>query len=156
MTYEQRIALVSHWFKTEIAVRFAMPNGIDPKMAAGDVIEGVNSQLPSSLTPERIGNLLSSVTKEVARSARTRTLPPTKDFVEATRATLQAHIAASAIPTTPSSDNAPEERAARLIRAGKPVGEYWFRGAMRQQLRNQGITEEEMRPYDLYIAAHTQ
>lgn len=156
MDYDERIALVTNWFKAEIAVRFSMPNAIDPKVAATDVIEAVNSQLPSQLNKERIGNLLASITREVARSAKSRTLPPTKEFIDAARATVEAHLKASTMPTLPEENNSPARRVAALIRRGEPVGEHWFKGSMRQQLRDAGVTDDEMHPYDLYIAAHMQ
>jgi hypothetical protein len=156
MTYDQRIAYLSNWFRAELAPRFNLPRDVDPKIAVSDLIEAINSLLPNQLTPEQIGNLLSSTTKEVARSAKSRTLPPIKDFTDALRGVLQARTVP--LPTHPSQAHVfdPLRLAIKRIQEGLPVGEHWLKGPMRQQLKSAGITEDQMRPYDLYIAAHTQ
>jgi hypothetical protein len=157
MTYEQRISLVTQWFRNDIASRFSMPNGIDPKVAASDVIESINSYIPSHLDKERIGNLLASVTKEVARSAKSRTLPTAKDFIDATRQASQAFQQPQPTVTTNGPLIDPLRLAAKRIESKQAVGEEWLKGARRIALmRDCGITEEQLRPYDLYIAAHTQ
>jgi len=67
-----------------------MPRDVDPKIAAMDVIEAINGNLPSPLTEERIGILLASITREVSRSAKSRTLPTAKEFVDAVKALTQS------------------------------------------------------------------
>lgn len=157
MTYEQRIALIRRWFLADITTRFSMPNGVDPKVAATDIIEGINSNTPSQLTAEQIGNLLASITKEIARSAKSRTLPTTKDFIDATKAASQTRSQALGTTTTQNTSMDPLRLAAARIRTGQPVGEDWIKGNRRELLIKQcGITEDQLAPYDLYIAAHMQ
>lgn len=157
MTYEQRIALVGQWFKTEIAPRFSMPNGLDPRIVINDVIEGINAHIPSNLDRERIGNLLASITKEIARSAKSRTLPTAKDFIDATRAASQAYSTPSPTHPTRTTSIDPLRLAAARIRAKETVGEGYLKGARREALmKEHGITETDLAPYDLYIAAHKQ
>lgn len=157
MTYEQRIAIITQWFRDDITIRFAMPNGIDPKIAATDVIEGINSQIPSHLDRERIGNLLASVTREVARSAKSRTLPTARDFVEATKEAASAYRLQTPTQTSDPAKIDPLRLAAKRIKNKESVAEDWLKGKRREFLLNSGlVTEEDLAPYDLYIAAHTQ
>jgi hypothetical protein len=155
MNYDQRIEHITDWFKSDITVRFTMPRDIDPKIAAKDVIEAINSNLPSPITSERIGTLLASITKEVSRSAKSRTLPTAKEFVDAVRSLTQSGQIA-----THSSDKEPWrvdplQIALKRIRAGEPLCESWLAGNKREQLLRH-INVGDLEPYDLYIAAHTQ
>lgn len=157
MTYEQRIAIITRWFRDEVAARFSMPNGIDPKIAANDVIEGINSQIPSNLSPEQIGNLLASITREVARSARSRTLPTVKDFVDATLQASSAFRLPVSTSTHQPSHSDPLRIAAHRIKSKEAVGEDWLKGNRRKALlESRLVTEADLHPYDLYIAAHMQ
>jgi hypothetical protein len=51
----------------------------------------------------------------------------------------------------------PLRLAAGRIRARQPVGDHYLRGERRQQLiRDHGITDADLEPYDLYMTAHMQ
>lgn len=157
MTYEQRIAIITRWFRDDIASRFNMPSGIDPKIAMNDVIEAINSQIPSHLNAEQIGNLLATTAKEIARSARSRTLPPARDFVEATLQASSAFRLPTPSPTSTPPQIDPLRLAAGRIKRGEAVGEDWLKGNRRKALLSNGlVTEADLHPYDLYMAAHTQ
>ena len=80
MTYEERIEVIKAWFLSDIAPRFTNPSGVDPKITAKDTIEGVNSAIPSKLTPEMLSFILNKTTSEIVRTAKTRTLPIVRDF----------------------------------------------------------------------------
>jgi hypothetical protein len=155
MDYNKRIALITDWFKSDMSVRFNMPRDVDAKIAAVDVIEAINSNMPSHLEREQIGNFLASITKEVSRSAKSRTLPTVKEFVEASR--ISAHtpqISTHSAPRQSGHDDSLKIAASR-IRAGEPVSDGWLFGQRRKQIL-QHVTEAQLASYDLYIAAHTQ
>ena len=157
MTYEQRIAIITRWFRDDITSRFNMPSGIDPKIAMSDVIEAINSQIPSHLDAERIGNLLASITKEIARSAKSRTLPTARDFVEATLQASSAYRLPTPSPTSNPTQIDPLRLAASRIKNRESVAEDWLKGKRRAALIGSGlVTDADLEPYDLYIAAHTQ
>lgn len=155
MNYDQRMAIISNWFKADIVPRFNMPRDVDARISATDVMEAVNSNIPSLTTPERMGNLLASITKEVARSAKSRTLPTIKEFVDAARVSAQSH------QTTSHSANSdvwridPLQLAVKRVRAREAICASWLSGARRIELLKH-VSEEDLRRYDLYIAAHTQ
>jgi hypothetical protein len=155
MNHDERIAHIKVWFQSDITVRFNMPRDVDPKIAAMDVIEAINSNLPSPLTKEQIGTFLSSITKEVSRSAKGRTLPIPKEFVDAVRELTHS----SQIATHNASDNAwridPLSLAIKRVRAKESICESWLKGDKRKLLLRH-VNESELHLYDLYIAAHTQ
>lgn len=155
MNYDQRIASITNWFRSEITIRFNMPRDVDPKIAAMDVIEAINSNLPSPLTEERIGTLLASITREVSRSAKSRTLPTAKEFVDAVKALTQSGQIAPRSSTEGAWRIDPLQIALKRIRAGEPLCESWLNGGKREQLLRH-INVGDLEPYDLYMAAHTQ
>lgn len=155
MNYDQRIASITNWFRSEITIRFNMPRDVDPKIAAMDVIEAINSNLPSPLTEERIGTLLASITREVSRSAKSRTLPTAKEFVDAVKALTQSGQIAPRSSTEGAWRIDPLQIALKRIRAGEPLCESWLKGSKREQLLRH-INVGDLEPYDLYMAAHTQ
>lgn len=155
MNYDQRIGHIKDWFKSDITVRFTMPREIDPKIAANDVIEAINSNLPSPITAERIASLLASITKEVSRSAKSRTLPTAKEFVDAVRSLTQSGQIAPRSSTEMAWRIDPLQIAIKRIRAGEPLCESWLNGGKREQLLRH-VNVNDLEPYDLYIAAHTQ
>jgi len=155
MDYNHRIAIITDWFKSDMIVRFNMPRDIDPKIAAIDVIEAINSNMPSHLNGEQIGNFLAAITKEVSRSAKSRTLPTAKEFLEAARASSQTHqISTHSAPTSLDYTD-PLKIAVARIRAGNPVADSWLFGVRRKQIL-QHVSESDLEKYDLYIAAHMQ
>ena len=155
MNYDQRIASITNWFRSEITIRFNMPRDVDPKIAAMDVIEAINGNLPSPLTEERIGTLLASITREVSRSAKSRTLPTAKEFVDAVKALTQSGQIAPRSSTEGAWRIDPLQIAIKRIRAGEPLCESWLNGGKREQLLRH-INVGDLEPYDLYMAAHTQ
>jgi len=155
MNYDERIAHIKAWFQSDITIRFNMPRDVDAKIAAMDVIEAINGNLPSPLTQERIGTLLSSITKEVSRSAKSRTLPTAKEFVDAVRILTQTgqismHSASSSGWRIDALDIA-----IKRVRAGESLCQSWLKGDKRKLLLRH-VDEKDLHPYDLYIAAHTQ
>ena len=155
MNYDQRIASITNWFRSEITIRFNMPRDVDPKIAAMDVIEAINGNLPSPLTEERIGTLLASITREVSRSAKSRTLPTAKEFVDAVRTLTQSGQIAPRSSTEEAWRIDPLQIALKRIRAGEPLCESWLNGGKREQLLRH-VNVGDLEPYDLYMAAHTQ
>lgn len=132
-----------------------MPRDVDAKISAMDVIEAINGNLPSPLTQERIGNLLSSITKEVSRSAKSRTLPTPKEFVDAIKGLTQG----GQISTHSTSSDAwcidPLNIAIKRVRARESINESWLKGDKRKLLLRH-VDEKDLHLYDLYIAAHKQ
>ena len=155
MNYDQRMAIISNWFKADIVPRFNMPRDVDARISATDVMEAVNSNIPSPTTPERMGNLLASITKEVARSAKSRTLPTIKEFVEAARISAQSGQTASHSANSDSWRIDPLEITVKRVRAGEAICQSWLSGIRRTELLKH-VSEDQLQKYDLYIAAHTQ
>lgn len=155
MDYNQRISHISNWFKSDIIIRFNMPRDVDAKVSAMDVIEAINANLPSPLSAEQVGNLLASITKEVSRSAKSRTLPTIKEFIDAARASSQSRQTATHNADSTSWRIDPLQIAVKRVRAGESLCESWLRGPKRKQLLEH-VTEDQLRKYDLYIAAHKQ
>ena len=157
MNYEQRIAVIKQWFKDDMLTRFTPPTGVDPKIAATDTIEAVNSNLPSNLSSETLGNLLSSMTKEIARTARSRTLPVVKDFITA------AHGAAQALREGPQTANSNPFHLdhfkinERRVKRREAIPEAYLYGTLREQfIANTSVTDEELDRYSVAPAAHMQ
>ena len=75
MNYDERIAFLKDWFKTDILTRFNMPKDLDPKVMAMDLIEAINRNIPNNINQELMSHLSASIAKEVAQSVRSRTLP---------------------------------------------------------------------------------
>jgi len=154
MDYNQRISHISNWFKSDIIIRFNMPRDVDPKVSAMDVIEAINANLPSPLSAEQIGNLLASITKEVSRSAKSRTLPTIKEFIDAARTSTQGRQTASYSADSTSWRIDPLQIAIKRVRAGESICESWLREPRRTEILKH-VTKDQLRKYDLYIAAHT-
>lgn len=155
LNYDERIARIKTWFQSDITIRFNMPRDVDAKVAAMDVIDAINSNLPSPLTSERIGTLLASITTEVSRSAKSRTLPTAREFVDAVKALTQS----GQISTHSTSNSGwyidPLMAAVKRVKAGESVCESWLKGDKRKQLLRH-VNEGDLQPYDVYIAAHKQ
>lgn len=153
MTYEQRIAVIRDWFKAEIAPRFSMPKDVDARIAASDTIEAVNANIAArhqDLTP-----ILASALKQLTASARSRTLPTVKEFREAALTASKSYTEAAT--GTISTSNNTYQVVAKKVRAGEAIGDQWLRNTMRKELlENTDLTDEDLKPYDLYIAAHKQ
>jgi hypothetical protein len=155
MNYEQRVNQITKWFKTEVAIRYNMPRDIDPKVAAMDVIESINATVAGGVDAERMGYLLASTAKEVSRSAHSRTLPTVKMFVDAARNASKTLGAVHTAPPQQFID--PIQLNAKRVLSGDHVPADYLTGLSRQRLLDEtSVTEADLEPYDLYIAAHKQ
>jgi len=157
MNYDERISFLKEWFKSDIARRFNMPRDLEPTVVAMDIIEAINRNLPSKVTKERMSSLVAPIAKEVTQSAKTRTVPSVKEFMDAMSKVSKSH----AEPHTDTSDDLPDpyQLNANRIRSGGAVGELYLRGKHRKKLIEEyHITEEELQPYDEWVAntAHKQ
>jgi hypothetical protein len=150
MNYDQRIAYIKQWFKDQILPRFNMPRDLDPRIVAMDVIEAVNNNIPSKTDEKRMGYFVALIAKEISRSARSRTLPPVKEFVDATRAATQGHGEARSEPTSKFAN--PYLITEKRIRSGEEISDLYLRGTMREQLIAQtSITDKDLEPYELTL-----
>lgn len=159
MTYEERIKVIKDWFKTDVLSRFTPPNGVDPKSTAMDVIESVNANIPNSVEGTQLDNFLASITKEIVRASRSRTIPMPKDFIQAAKNTSERRGDGPELTTSTSGDLDPVKLTERRIQRGDAIGETWLRGSLRKQLLDQtSVTEKDLEPYEKYIAstAHKQ
>jgi hypothetical protein len=157
MNYDQRISRLKDWFGQDIVCRFNMPRDLNPKIVAMDVIEAINSIIPNNTDKEQMGRLLASVTKEAAQSAKTRTLPSTREFIEATREACRSRSQGHTASTATSLD--PYQVNANRIRQREPVGDMYLRDPHRKKLIEEyHLTEEDFSGYDKWIAeaAHKQ
>lgn len=157
MDYDQRISHIKQWFKQEMTRRFSMPKDLDPLATATDVIECINSNLPSKLNPRMMDMLLEKISKEVTRNARSRTLPLPKDFVDACAKSVKSagESAGAAVRAGEGIDTLKITEA--RIRAGQAISDMFLHGTMRDMLiANTSITDADLVPYEVDNAAHTQ
>jgi len=156
MNYEQRIDVIKDWFRNDMLTRFTPPTGADPKVVATDTIEAVNNNIPSNTIKEQMNNILSSLTKDIVHSAKSRTLPVVKDFITSTRKCTQTLREMGSIGKSTEWSLDPFEVAARRIRAGEAVSETFLHGRQKEQLMQRtGINEGDIQKY-LDPTAHTQ
>ena len=62
MTFDERMARVKAWMKSDVLTRFSPPRGVDPAIAAKDVAEAVNRSIAGHLGPDAFDAMLSSRT----------------------------------------------------------------------------------------------
>lgn len=150
--YDERIALVKTWFSKAIITRFSMPSGIDPNVAAADIIEAINAAMPSTFDHHQLDYLLSKIAQELARRSRSRTLPPVKDFLSSAGVVLKkyaesaggGHTQATTVSSTPTYLSITAAR----VRAGEAVSVDWLTGRGREELlRETDITQEQLDRY---------
>ena len=156
MNYDQRIDYILDWFRDNILTRFTPPTGTNAKTLANDIVEAVNSNIPSNLTKEQMDNILSSLTKDIVHSARSRTLPVTKDFIASTRNASQRlrESAGAALDSSWSLDL--YQLTARRVRAGEAIAEAFLFGRQREELKARtGITDADLEKY-IDPTAHKQ
>lgn len=156
MNYDQRIDYILNWFRDNILTRFTPPTGTNAKTLANDIVEAVNSNIPSNLTKEQMDNILSSLTKDIVHSARSRTLPVTKDFITSTRNASQKlrESAGAALDSSWSLDL--YQLTARRVRANEPIAEAFLFGRQREELKARtGITDADLEKY-IDPTAHKQ
>ena len=116
----------------------------------------MNSNIPSNLTKEQMDNILSSLTKDIVHSARSRTLPVTKDFIASTRNASQRlrESAGAALDSSWSLDL--YQLTARRVRAGEAIAEAFLFGRQREELKARtGITDADLEKY-IDPTAHKQ
>lgn len=155
MNYDQRISFLKEWFKSDIVSRFNMPRDLDPTIVAMDVIEAINRNIPNDITRERLSSLVAPIAKEVTQSARTRTLPSVKEFLEAVRNTQQSHGEPRSESKNPSVDT--YQLNADRIRQRNAVPEMYLLDPHRKKLIEEyNLTEKDFEPYDKWFgfAAH--
>ena len=157
MSYDQRADRLKAWFKEDMLVRFSMPKDLDPKTGALDVIDCINSNLPSHVEKDKMDNLLSAVTREIVQSARTRTLPSVKEFSDVVRKIAQSHGAPLTERSSPVADR--YTATAKSIRLGLAISDSFLKSPSREILKEkEGITDLDLEPYDKYMhnTAHKQ
>lgn len=157
MNYDERISYLKEWLGRDMLSRFNMPRDLDPKVVALDVIEAVNRNIPTNTTKEQMGNLVAFVTKEIAQSAKTRTLPSVREFIEATKKASESRGERRTVPTTTSLDE--YQLNANRIRQQSAVADMYLRNPHRKKLIEEyNLTEEDFQPYDRWLAttAHKQ
>ena len=156
MNYDQRIDYILNWFRDNILTRFTPPTGTNAKTLANDIVEAVNSNIPSNLTKEQMDNILSLLTKDIVHSARSRPLPVTKDFIASTRNASQRlrESAGAALDSSWSLDL--YQLTARRVRAGEAIAEAFLFGRQREELKARtGITDADLEKY-IDPTAHKQ
>lgn len=153
MNYDQRIDHIKRWFKEDVVKRFSMPRDLDPLVVATDIIEAVNSHLPSKVTPDQMSHLLNQTLATVTRNANSRTIPIPKAFIDAAtqagKKRGEAHTEAQQDDGYQRSLNITEAR----IRAGEPISDTYLRGIMREMLLSKtSITNADLVPYETTLA----
>ena len=148
MTFEQRIAAVKAWVKAEILPRFNPPSNLNSAMVLNDIVGSVNKHLPSKITAEEMPVILGHVQDNLIQIATSRTLPPVRVFLEATRS----------IPLSRSQDHTEAKGggvvstylklAIKRIRNSEPVSDHFITGAGRAKLYDHGITDDHLAPYE--------
>ena len=157
MNYDERMQFLKDWFKSDIVSRFNMPRDLDPTIVAMDVIEAINRNISDGITRERLSSLVALTAKEVTQSARGRTLPSVRDFLEAMKNTSQSHGARTSEPS--SSMFNMYAISAERIRQGNAVSDMYLRDPHRKKLIEEySLTEKDFEPYDKWFAttAHKQ
>lgn len=148
MNYEQRTEHILNWFRSDMLTRFTPTSGTDAKVLAHDIVEAVNSNIPSNLTKEQMDHILSSITKDMVQSARSRTVPVAKDFIASTRNASQKlrESAGAALDSSWSLDLF--QITARRVRANEPIAEAFLFGRQREELKARtGITDADLEKY---------
>lgn len=154
MNYDERILFLKEWFKSDIITRFNMPRDLDPKIVATDIIEAVNRNIPNQINRERMGSIVASIAKDVTQSARTRTLPSVKEFIDAARSVQQSAGDSHSVGSREFLD--PIHINAHRVRSGEAVSEYYITGRGRQMLIAYGVSESDLDKYTVASAAHMQ
>lgn len=151
MNFEIRTAMVKAWLRDQILPAFTPPSGVDKTKAVQDIADAVNNSLPRVENREHFAYYLEEVAKNVTRSARSRTLPVPKDFIEACRYATKSRaldVGTSVWRLCPYKVNA------QRIKNKEPVGDYWLEGrGQAELLAHSDLTMED---FSAYPAAHKQ
>ena len=106
--------------------------------------EVMNKNLSAKLGSEALAANIDAALLRLMENYRGREWPTPADFVRAMKSAPKSDRAAS----TPDVTIQSAPLAARRIRAGAPVGEFWIygRGAI-ELLRDHGVVEHDLQPY---------
>lgn len=150
MNYEERMGIIRRWFKQTIQPRFSVPPGADPQMVVDDTCEAVNANIESMTTEADMLIILEHVRSNIVRTAKTRTIPVVKEFIDRTRNASKSLSDARTETTWKRYTLDSDEIEARRIREGKPVSEMYLRGHSKERLmRKHGLTERDFAKYQL-------
>lgn len=148
MTFEQRIAAVKEWVKAEILPRFNPPNNLNSAMILNDIVGSVNKHLPSKITKEEMPIILSHVQSNLIQIATSRTLPPVRVFLEATRNIPHTSTESRTEAKSGGGISTYLKLAIKRIRNREPVSDHFITGVGRNSLYEHGITDDHLAPYD--------
>ena len=148
MNFDQRTQAVKEWMKAEILPRFNPPNNLNPSLILNDIVGSVNKHLPSKITTEEMPAILSHVQDKLIQIAPSRTLPPVRTFIEATRNIPQSHREEAQRGEVGSKVSTYLRLAVDRIRSLKPVSDHYITGAGRADLYEHGITDDHLAPYE--------
>lgn len=152
MNFDIRIQIVRQWLKDDILPRFSAPSNVDKATAVNDVVDTVNSNLPSVQNKDQFKSYLESVRKNVVRNSRGRTLPVPKDFVDACREAAKVKTSEGAINQAWRIN--PYQITEKRIRNGEAIASTWLSDrAICDLIANTTLTTSELQPY---IDAHKQ
>lgn len=152
MNFDLRMQMVRQWLKDDLLPRFSAPTNVDKATAANDVAETVNANLPSVKSKDQFKFYLDAVCKHVVRSARGRTLPVPKDFVDACREAAKTKTSENAISQEWKIN--PYKLTERRVKAGQAIASTWLsQRAIRDLIANTSLTLGDLQPY---IDAHKQ
>lgn len=148
MNFEQRIEAIKTWMRLEILPRFNPPNNLDIKIVLQDIADSINYHLPSKVAKEEMPGYLSAVQTYVVRNATSRTLPPVRIFIEATKHIPRSHGEDAQQGGKQNHMSSHLRMAIARIRGGKPVSDYFINGNGRAKVKAHGITDQQLAPYD--------
>lgn len=151
MNFDERTEAVKKWIQVEILPRFNPPNNLNIKMVLNDIASSVNRHLPSKVTHQEMPLLLSGVQENLVQIAMSRTLPPVRIFIEATKKLPKSEGESAQGGDYSFSSNTYLRMAIARVRGGEPVAGFYIEGSGRAQLLRNGISEEMLLPYDDYL-----
>ena len=155
MNYDYRIQLVKKELEN-ILSSYAVPvhfrKDEDVKQNEIKIIaKAVNKIFPSDATREVIEGAFSRAEIQIKATHMTRTWPKGADIVTAIQYSLARadHVPHVSISWHPD----PKIINAQRIKKGEPVGEFYIRGKMADELVRDGlVTEHDLQPYKEYLA----
>ena len=157
MNYEQRIAAIKAWFKSDITSRFNMPRDLEPIVVALDAVEAVNSRIFSTCNEQQLNQVVAIITKDLVQTAKSRTLPTVKEFADASSRASERVRAALGGDNSPPRVVAPADISMAItearIKRGDPIASSYLRGIMREALlQSTSITADDLIPYEKSLA----
>lgn len=153
LNFEKRLAAIKAWIKADIFTRFKPAQGVDLVVSLTDVAEAVNRHLPARVDDVIMPGLLEKVRQHVVDNAISRTLPPVRDFIAATRAACKTRGEPAGEAFEGSAYLTGYKHVELLIRAGKPIPDTYLRNTMRKELlEHTSITDQDLYPYEQSLA----